>query len=186
MNVRGLRRVALPFPTVVVAVLASGVSAAQRTWYVDASNCPGPGEGTQVNPFCRIQDAIDQASFGDTVTVREGVYVEEIFLKSGVDVLGDDPTTTTITGGSDDGDVVSAIGVTDVLFSGFFVTGARSGGGVPGGAGIFVNFPDDTVVIRDVECSENDYGIAIFNSFQRTGPNVFESDIHNNDFTGIC
>lgn len=29
------------------------------TVYVDLANCPGPGSGSTVDPFCRIQDAID-------------------------------------------------------------------------------------------------------------------------------
>ena len=41
----------------------------QVTWYVDQANCPGPGDGSQSNPFCHIQDGLDAASPGDTVLV---------------------------------------------------------------------------------------------------------------------
>jgi parallel beta-helix repeat protein len=49
-----------------------------ETWYVDAANLPGPGSGTQDDPFCRIQDAINAAANGLNAVVEiiaaDGVY----------------------------------------------------------------------------------------------------------------
>ncbi len=53
---------------------------AQTTLYVDDDNCPGPGTGTQADPFCTIQDAIDASSSGDTINVAQGVYNETVIL----------------------------------------------------------------------------------------------------------
>jgi len=50
----------------------------QETWYVDAADCPGPGSGTEDDPFCRIQDGINAASDGASsiveIIVADGVY----------------------------------------------------------------------------------------------------------------
>ena len=49
-------------------------AAAQTTWYVDVGNCPGPGMGSQEDPFCTIQVGINASTDGDTVIVADGVY----------------------------------------------------------------------------------------------------------------
>ncbi len=35
--------------------------------FVDAGNCPGPGSGTLVDPYCSIQTAIDNAVDTDEI-----------------------------------------------------------------------------------------------------------------------
>ena len=47
---------------------------AQTTWYVDDDNCPGPGTGSAIDPFCLIQTAINAASAGDIVVIVPGTY----------------------------------------------------------------------------------------------------------------
>ncbi len=58
--------------------IAAGRTRAQMTWYADDDNCPGPGAGTPMDPFCHIQGGIDAATDGDTVVVLPGLYVENI------------------------------------------------------------------------------------------------------------
>ena len=47
--------------TFFTAIILSASADAQTTRYVDDANCPGPGSGTEADPFCKIQDGIDAA-----------------------------------------------------------------------------------------------------------------------------
>ncbi|MCH8854594.1 MAG: hypothetical protein IID41_18355 [Planctomycetes bacterium] len=44
---------------VVLITSLAGIATAQAqtTRYVDIANCPGPGSGSQADPFCTIQDS---------------------------------------------------------------------------------------------------------------------------------
>ena len=66
------------------------------TLYVGGS---GPGN------YTRIQDAIDNATDGDTVYVYNGVYLENVVINKSLNVVGQNKTTTIIDGGQN-GDVV--------------------------------------------------------------------------------
>ena len=57
-------------------------------WYVDIANCPGPGNGSQANPFCRIQYAITVAQNGDTIHISPGRYVENLTIDKDLTIEG--------------------------------------------------------------------------------------------------
>lgn len=59
--------------TLLLALPALGPAWAQTTWYVD-DDCKPPGTGTDLDPFCTIQDGVDASDDGDTVEVRPGIY----------------------------------------------------------------------------------------------------------------
>lgn len=59
---------------VLAATLIMVPAAAADTWYVDDDNCPGPGNGSACNPFCRLRDAVNAAASGDVILIHDGVY----------------------------------------------------------------------------------------------------------------
>jgi len=75
----------------------------------------GDGAGN----YTRIQDAIDDASDGDTVFVYNGTYCENVVVDKSIDLIGEDKDTTVIDGsGVDDVVYVSA---DEVNMTGFTV-----------------------------------------------------------------
>lgn len=85
--------------TMSICLGAQGVAAA-TTWYVDDDTCPNNGNGSESQPFCSVQAAIDAAVSGDTVLVRPGWYVERIDFKGKNIVLRstDGPLVTILDG----------------------------------------------------------------------------------------
>ncbi len=60
-----------------VTVLAAS-TARSATIFVDDDNCPGSGNGSEAEPYCSIQTAIDNAVDMDEVVVALGTYLEAI------------------------------------------------------------------------------------------------------------
>ncbi len=96
-------------------------------YYVDDDACPGPGSGTEVDPFCSIQDGIDAANDTDTVLVSPGTYNETInFLGKAITLRSSDgPDVTIIDGTGLNDSVAKCIGGEglDTVLDGFTITG---------------------------------------------------------------
>ncbi|MHC4320568.1 MAG: right-handed parallel beta-helix repeat-containing protein, partial [Planctomycetota bacterium] len=116
----------------IVAVVGLFVSATQAgTLYVDDDNCPGPGDGSELNPYCSIQTAIDNAVDTDEIVVAPGTYFEAInFLGKAITLRSSDgPEVTTIdgTGNLHVVQCVSGEGL-DTVLEGFTVIGGNANG----------------------------------------------------------
>ncbi len=106
------------------------------------------------NPCGTIQHAIDIATYGDTVMVDEGTYIETITLKAGVSVSGKGAGQSIIDGNRQ-GTVVTAIGsdITETtIISGFTITGGNgrsqdnfNGGGIYIAGGAFPVIINNTI-----------------------------------------
>ena len=80
-----------------------------KTIYVDDDNTVGPWDGTENHPYQHIQDAIDNATEGDTIFVYDGIYKNNISIggrpieneskiNSNINIIGQDKDSTIIEG----------------------------------------------------------------------------------------
>jgi parallel beta-helix repeat protein len=87
-----------------------------RTWIVDDD---GPAD------FQKIQEAIDAASDGDTISVRAGIYYEKVIVDKSVSLVGEDRETTIVYGNGTQ--YALSIWAQHVSLAGFAVTNATAG-----------------------------------------------------------
>ena len=66
--------------------------------YVDTNNTEGPWDGTFEHPYQYIQDAIENATEGDTIFVFNGIYFENIFVDKILIIIGESKNNTIIDG----------------------------------------------------------------------------------------
>ncbi len=123
-----------------------GGGSAESVWFVDDDSCPGTGNGSEFDPFCSIQIAIDVAADGNEIFVEPGTYFETI------DFLGKQITLRS-TGGPEvtiiDGTGLGPVSVvtcnsgegSGTLLDGFTITGGASARG----GGMFNNGSSPTV-----------------------------------------
>jgi len=74
-------------------------------WVVKLAGEPLLREIWVPDEYEKIQWAVDNASYGDTIRVRSGTYFENVVVNKSVSLIGEDPSTTVIDGGGI-GDVV--------------------------------------------------------------------------------
>jgi parallel beta-helix repeat protein len=156
-----------------------------RTWTVDDD---GPADHR------KIQDAVNNASDGDTILVRPGTYLENLVVNKRVSIFGEDYVTTVIDG--NDGTKVVTLAANGIVLSGFTIRGGDEGlvivannNNVTGN--VFVNNP--LGVILDSGCEENvlfDNKIVLSRTYgvygDRCGTNVIaQNDISLNGWHGV-
>ena len=152
-------------PVLLLVLSAVNAGEAQTTWHVD-DDCVAPGTGTQVDPFCVIQDGVNAAEDGDTVLVGSGTYTgdgnrdislfgKRITLKSSdgpsvtiMDIQGG-PTSIHrgffLIHGETQATVIEGLTITNGYLIGDTGGSGLAGGG--GGAGVYIR--DSSPVIRN-------------------------------------
>jgi parallel beta-helix repeat protein len=73
---------------------------AGSTIYVDITNTQGPWNGTLFHPYRLIQDAVDAAQDGSTISIAVGTYSETIIIQKSLILVGEQRETTIIDGSS--------------------------------------------------------------------------------------
>ncbi len=130
----------------------------------------GTGEGN----YTSIQDAIDDASEGDTIRVYNGIYNETVEVNKRLNLIGNGSMGTIIDGGFPDHQHVVYITANAVNMSGFGVKNSYMGhefGGI--GVQSFNNR------IFDNFCWNNLYGVILFGSNNRIYNNSFSYNKRN-------
>ena len=97
--------------------------------FVDDDNCPGPGNGSELNPYCSIQAAIDNAVDTDEIVVARGTYFETInFLGKAIALRSANGPDVTIIDAQQTGTVVTCDSGegTDTVLEGFTITGGSA------------------------------------------------------------
>jgi parallel beta-helix repeat protein len=139
-----------------IVVGSDDVSQYGDTLYVDDDG------GTD---YVRIQDAIDNASDGDTVFVYSGTYFENLVVDKSINLIGEDKNTTVIDGRQLDDTVW--IKTSSVKLSGLTIvnsSASRKGITVIEKHSWYVSDPPDTlsnIVINDCILKNNDCGIRL-------------------------
>jgi len=148
-------------------------STSRGTWlYVGGS---GPGN------YTRIQDAIDNASDGDTVFVYDdsSPYYESLMINTSINVTGEKKETTVIDG-KNEGTIIQ-INVDKVNLNGFTIQNSHNSSHSEYDHGIYIeaNFVN---IYENIIKAHNDYGIFIFHS---TRSAIYSNIIYDTDL-GIC
>jgi parallel beta-helix repeat protein/predicted outer membrane repeat protein len=164
--------------TILIIVVFTGTVSA-KTWYVDDDG----GLGVD---FSTIQDAIDNATTGDTVFVYNGTYYENIILKDGIRVQGEGAEVTTIDARGA-GSVVTALGLgSGTVLEGFMIT---NGTGTPilfpiitGGGGIYMEDASPTISNNVIHANSASDGGGVY--MLESSPTMRNNTIANNSVNG--
>jgi parallel beta-helix repeat protein len=125
----------------------------------------GVGPGNYTN----IQDAIENATSGDTVFVYHGFYAENIFIGKSITVRGENDSTTII-----DGDrlgTVVTITASNVIIQGFTIQHSKNGIHY---AGIDISTASNVLVMENILRDNEGLGISI------RGPGTLHTQINAN------
>jgi len=122
--------------------------------------------------FIRIQDAIDNASDGDTILVHSGVYYENVVVDKSVTLKGKGQPVVDACG---EGDAIR-LNADGIMLEGFTATGS-----LMFDAGIMVNSNNNTITGNNAS-NNNWYGISLTDSNNNT---ISGNNVCNNKDEGI-
>jgi len=131
--------------------------------------------GSGVENYSSIQNAIDNATTGDTIYVYNGTYYEHIIINKTVNLIGEDKETTIIDGNNLSNVII--ITADKVNVTGFTL---QNSGNVFPKAGI--NVSSDYNTLSGNIMINNFYGVTLWHSSNNV---ISENNITNNDHCGM-
>jgi len=117
-----------------------------------------------VNPGEKIQDTINTASDGDTVTVRDGTYKENVVVNKSLTIRSENGAASTTVEANDTNDHVFWVINDSVNISGFTVKNATNWR-----CGIYLYLVDHCTISDNIAVN-NDFGIRLTGSHNNTIP----------------
>ncbi len=98
------------------------------TIYIDDDNSSGDEGGTLEKPFDTVQEGVNFAGPGDSVSVAAGLYTENISIIRNITLTGESPKNTFIDGSSQALPVVQCSGISDSTIQGFHIMNGTGAG----------------------------------------------------------
>jgi len=152
---------------VLFCILIGGSATSAKTWTVDDD---GPAD------FSKIQDAVDAASHGDTIIVRDGIYIENIDVDKRLTIESENGSPNCVVEALDPWDDVFYVTADYVNVRGFTLKGSTHIA-----SGICLHYADYCNVSNNI-CSSNYNGIHLICS----NKNIISNNICSyNDDDGI-
>ena len=137
----------------------------EKTLFVDDDNTSGPWDGTIEHPYQNIQDAINIATIGDIVFVYNGIYFENIFINTTINLIGEDKNITIIDGDNQNDVIYIGFPANEVKITGFTIqnSGNYSAGGAIFDAGFEIH-SDYNIIQNNIISNHPLYGINLWAS----------------------
>ena len=137
---------------------SNGIANHKQIIFVDDDNIDGPWDGSEENPFRFIQDAIDAANDGDTVSVLSGMYAENVNIGKPIILQGEAKKYTIIDAGGKNDGVYIGSDTDGVTISGFTIQNSGNySDGYSNDAGIDVHSNEveisDNIIINHPRCA---------------------------------
>ena len=131
--------------------------------------------------FTSIQEAINNASDGDTIFVRADTYYEHVTISKSVSLIGEDRATTIIDGGGK-GTIVS-VTADNVVINGLTMRNSGGNGYWSFVAGIYLHSSNNEITGNTL--LNNNYGIILESYLKTSGGNTITGNIVQNNNYGI-
>jgi parallel beta-helix repeat protein len=134
------------------------------------------GSGTIIVPddYSTIQTAINAANVGDTVFVRNAVYHENVVVNKYLSLIGEDPETTVIDGGT--GDCAVLIVADNVTVASFTLRSSRHFESGPTHTSIVLSSVNNCTISGNI-ITGSDHGIGLDASSEN---NIFQNNVTTN------